>query len=79
MISRYTGLRIDQSRMACLARSRAPSARILAPQIRLPKRTSSDLVLMGDHGKNLPVFGNSFPFRTHRERPAMPQGLAVEP
>ena len=34
MISRYTGLRIDQSRMACLARSRAPSARILAPRIR---------------------------------------------
>ena len=46
MISRYTGLRIDQSRMACLARSRAPSARILAPRIRLPKITSRDLVLM---------------------------------
>src|SRR5258707_7909325 len=47
-------MRIDQasasarsaSRMACLARSRAPSAWILAPRIRLPKITSRDLVLM---------------------------------
>jgi len=31
---------------------------------------------LGDHGKNLPVFGNSLPFRTHHERPTMPQGLA---
>jgi hypothetical protein len=33
-------------RMACLARSRAPSARIFVPDIREPKRTSRDLVLM---------------------------------
>ncbi len=49
----YPSIRIDQasarsaSRLACLARSRAPWARILAPAIREPKRTSRDLVLIG--------------------------------
>ena len=50
-------IRIDQasasarsaSRIACLARWRAPSARILAPAIRELKRTSRDLVLMIRH------------------------------
>jgi hypothetical protein len=53
----YPSIRIDQasasarsaSRTASLARSRALSAWILAPRIRLPKMTSRDLVLMARH------------------------------
>src|SRR5947207_2811882 len=52
----YPSIRIDHasasarsaSRMACLARSRAPSARLLAPAIREPNRTLRDLVLMAE-------------------------------
>ncbi len=54
---RRSSMRIDQasasarsaSRTACLARSRARSARIFAPRIWLPKITSRDLVLMAGH------------------------------
>jgi hypothetical protein len=81
----YPSIRFDHalasarsaSRTAWIALLRAPSARIFAPAIREPNSTWRDLVLIrAVAGKNLPVFGNSFPFRTHRERPAMPQGLA---
>jgi hypothetical protein len=40
-----------------------------------------DLAGFGAHGrrleKNLPVFGKSFPYRTHRERPGKPLGIEV--
>ena len=54
--------------MACLARSRAPSARIFVPDIREPKRTSRDLVLMARIAASLATAGNATRIR-HPEQP----------
>jgi hypothetical protein len=48
------------------------SARSLAASVALAR----DFVLIGLPGMNSPVFGKSFPSRTHYERAAMPLGLA---
>src|SRR3982751_4138555 len=61
------------SRMASLARSRALSARILAPAIREPNMTCRDLVLMAGNTAALASPRNATRIR-YRERPHGPTG-----